>query len=141
MYAVHIDQVGAVVVDKDGTVIGESYNYLPKEGLPIEREAEKEEDTKYPYSKKMYIQTHTHHKTQHTVTHAAVDAIQNAYKAKGDPSGGTIYTNMFPSSRDAVVILRAEIKQVVFLEKNRQWRKRYHTGATKKLFDGDITCK
>ena len=44
-------KVGAVVVNKEGKVIGEGHNYLPREGLPWNRKAEKEEDTKYPYGR------------------------------------------------------------------------------------------
>ncbi len=50
-------QVGCVVV-KNGEVIGEGFNYLPKPGLPLEREAENEEDTKYPYSKQQFSPVH-----------------------------------------------------------------------------------
>ena len=45
-------KVGAVVVNKKGTVIGEGHNYLPREGLPWDRKAKREEDTKYPYGEK-----------------------------------------------------------------------------------------
>lgn len=75
------------------------------------------------------------------MTHAAVEAIDAAYKQKESPEGATLYTNLYPSSRDGVSILRAGVKELVFLDIKREWRKRYHTGATKKLFDGIVQCR
>ena len=132
------------MVDKEGNVIGEGYNYLPKDGLPWDRDAEKEEDNKYLYGKTTCFKESMSNWLfvfYLVVTHAAVTAIQNAYKAKEDPTGATLYTTLFPSIRDGVFILTSGIAEVVFLEKSREWRKRYHTGATKRLFEGDIPCR
>ena len=38
-----------MVVSPEGKIIGEGYNYLPREDLTWDRVADKEEDTKYPY--------------------------------------------------------------------------------------------
>ncbi len=76
-----------------------------------------------------------------TVTHAAVEAIEAAYKQKESPEGATLYTNLYPSSRDGVTILRAGVKELVFLDKKEGWRKRYRTGDTKKLLDGKVQCR
>ena len=81
---------------------------------------------------------HTH---THTVTHAAPEAIMNAFKSMKSPQEATLYTNLYPSSRDGVTILKAGVKEVVYLDTKRDWRKRYHTGATKRLFDGQIACR
>ncbi len=82
--------------------------------------------------------THTH---TDTVTHAAVEAILAAYKQKESPEGATLYTNLYPGSWDGVIILRAEVKEVVFMDAKTEWRKRYHAGATKKIFDGKVNCR
>ena len=76
-----------------------------------------------------------------TVTHAAVTAIQNAYKKKEDPVDTTLYTTHYPSSRDAVFMLEAGVKEMVYLVKNKDWRARYKTQATKRLFHGKIKSR
>ena len=43
------------MVNKEGKVIGEGHNYLPKEGLPWDRDAENEADTKYLYGETTYL--------------------------------------------------------------------------------------
>ena len=139
----------------ENEIIGEGHNFLPREDLSWNNEADKEEDTKYAVGTKannhhtittshsLYTQTKRFAKHMHTntVTHAAVEAIEAAYKQKESPEGATLYTNLYPSSRDGVTILRAGVKELVFLDKKVGWRKRYHTGDTKKLLDGKVQCR
>lgn len=78
----------------------------------------------------------------HAVTHAAVVAIRNAYKKKEDVAGSTLYVTMYPASRDGVEIVEAELKEMVYMHEMREEnRKRYNTGATKRLLDYDVVTR
>ena len=77
----------------------------------------------------------------YTVVYAGDKAIMNAYKNKESPKGATLYTNLYPGCRCASTIYEAEVKEVVYLEHKREWRKRFHTGATKILFKGHVACR
>ena len=81
------------------------------------------------------------HMYMHTVIYAASAAMLNAHENQKSLKGSTLYTNLYPGSRDAGMILEAEVKEVVYLEIKQDWRKRYHTGATKKLFDGEVASR
>ena len=81
------------------------------------------------------------HVHMHTVIYAASAAIVDAYKKNKSPKGATLYTNLYPGGREGAFIYHTEVKEVVYLEHKKDWRKRYHTGATKRVFDGEVVCR
>lgn len=92
-------QVGACIVDGDNKVVGIGYNGFPigcsDDNLPWERQAENQNQTKYPY-----------------VVHAEANAILNSTK---DLHGARIYVDLFPCNECAKLIIQSGIKEVVFL--------------------------
>ena len=96
-------QVGAVIVSSDDRILSMGYNGFPNgisdDDFPWEREAEKEEDTKYPY-----------------VCHAEVNAILNF---RGDIKalvGSTLYVTLFPCNECMKLILQTGISNIIYLE-------------------------
>ncbi|MBQ0004332.1 MAG: dCMP deaminase family protein [Clostridiales bacterium] len=93
-------QVGACIVDENNVILSTGYNGFPKgcsdDVFPWDREAEKAEDTKYPY-----------------VVHAELNAILNA----GGKSlrGARIYVALFPCNECAKAIIQSGIREVVYL--------------------------
>jgi len=85
-------QVGAVIVDKQNRIRGMGYNGFPK-GVHDHEERYADRPTKYSM-----------------VVHAEPNAIVSA---RGDLSGCTIYTSLFPCNECAKLIIQAGIKRVV----------------------------
>lgn len=109
-------QVGACIVDKDNKVVGIGYNGFPigcsDDNLPWERQAENNNDTKYPY-----------------VVHAEANAILNSTK---DLHGARIYVDLFPCNECAKLIIQSGIKEVVFLSD--KYRETDSVKASRKMF-------
>jgi dCMP deaminase len=92
-------QVGAVIISKTNRRLASGYNSLPNgictKNISWARQAEKPEDTKYPY-----------------VVHAEKNAI---YNAAGSVEGCTLYVTMYPCSECAKDIIQAGIKEIIYL--------------------------
>ena len=92
-------QVGACIVDSYNKIVGIGYNGFPigcsDDDFPWAREAEKINDTKYPY-----------------VVHAEANAILNSTK---DLHGARIYVDLFPCNECAKLIIQSGIKEIIFL--------------------------
>ena len=94
-------QVGACIVDPQSSkIVGIGYNGFPwgcnDDSLPWARDAEKWEDTKYPY-----------------VCHAEMNAILN--KNSASLEGCRIYTTLFPCNECAKLIIQSRMQSVVYL--------------------------
>ena len=92
-------QVGACIVDKNNKIVGIGYNGFPigcsDDELPWEGNAEKENDSKYPY-----------------VVHAEANAILNSTK---DLHGARMYIGLFPCNECAKLIIQSGINEIVYL--------------------------
>ncbi|MCM2326022.1 MAG: dCMP deaminase family protein [Candidatus Woesearchaeota archaeon] len=92
-------QVGACIVNDKKRIIGIGYNGFPKgcsdEELPWDREADNQNDTKYPY-----------------IVHAEANAILNSTK---ELDGATIYVALFPCNECTKLIIQSGIKEIVYL--------------------------
>ena len=95
-------QVGACIVGKNNRILSLGYNGAPNnwqdESFPWEREADKEEYTKYPY-----------------VIHAEMNALLNYRGDNKDLEGATVYVTMFPCSNCAKSLAQIGIKRIVYL--------------------------
>lgn len=93
-------QVGACIVDNSNVILSTGYNGFPigcsDDEFPWIRQADREEDTKYPY-----------------VVHAELNAILNA--SGRDLRGSRIYVALFPCNECAKAIIQAGISEVVYL--------------------------
>jgi len=110
-------QVGACIVDKDNKVVGIGYNGFPigcsDDNLPWNREAENNNQTKYPY-----------------VVHAEANAILNSTK---DLHGARIYVDLFPCNECAKLIIQSGIKEVVYLSD--KYKDSDSVKASRKMFN------
>jgi dCMP deaminase len=92
-------QVGACIVDGKKRIIGIGYNGFPRgcpdDQLPWDRQAENQNDTKYPY-----------------IVHAEANAILNSTK---ELEGATLYVALFPCNECTKLIIQSGIKDIVFL--------------------------
>ncbi len=92
-------QVGSCIVSSDHKILSMGYNGLPAgcddDSFPWEREAERPEDTKYPY-----------------VTHSELNAILNF--RGGSLEGATLYVTLFPCNECAKAIIQAGIRTIVY---------------------------
>ena len=94
-------QVGAVFVSSNDRILSIGYNGFPNgisdDEFPWAREAESEEDTKYPY-----------------VVHAEENAILNF---RGDLSafkGSTLYVTMFPCHNCTKALIQVGVKHIYY---------------------------
>lgn len=94
-------QVGAVFVSSNDRILSIGYNGFPNgisdDEFPWAREAENEEDTKYPY-----------------VVHAEENAILNF---RGDLSafrGSTLYVTMFPCHNCTKALIQVGVKNIYY---------------------------
>ena len=93
-------QVGACIVDDDNKIISTGYNGMPigcdDNDMPWDREAENQNDTKYPF-----------------VCHAELNAILNSPTViRG--KNARIYVALFPCNECAKAIIQSGIKEVVY---------------------------
>ena len=93
-------QVGSCITTKDNVIVSAAYNGFPTgcsdDEFPWEREAEKPEDTKYPY-----------------VVHSELNAILNCKEQ--DLTGCKIYVTLFPCNECAKAIIQSGIKEIYYL--------------------------
>ncbi|XP_059932746.1 deoxycytidylate deaminase-like [Gadus macrocephalus] len=89
-------QVGACI-EKDGKLVSIGYNDMPVD------------NKRFPWGKKPGT---TEHKYLY-VCHAELNAIMNAERA--DVKGGTMYVTLFPCNECAKLIIKAGLKEVVYL--------------------------
>jgi len=76
------------------------------------------------------------------VIYAGCEAIFNALVDNQKSTEGAImYTNLFPGSRDALLIQRAKIKELVYLEVKTEWEKRHHLDSAKMILEGKVICR
>lgn len=92
-------QVGACIVGKNNKIVGIGYNGFPvgcnDDEFPWERNADKINDTKYPY-----------------VVHAEANAILNSTK---DLHGARLYVGLFPCNECAKLIIQSGITEIIYL--------------------------
>ena len=93
-------QVGACIVSGDNRIMSVGYNGLPRgcsdDEFPWEREAENQNDTKYPF-----------------VCHAELNAILNA--GGKNLVGSRIFVALFPCNECAKAIIQSGISEVVYI--------------------------
>ena len=93
-------QVGACIVDENNKIISTGYNGMPigcnDDDMPWEREAENQNDTKYPF-----------------VCHAELNAILNSPTVISNKNA-RIYVALFPCNECAKAIIQSGIKEVVY---------------------------
>ena len=93
-------QVGACIVSENNKILSTGYNGMPigcnDDEMPWEREAEKPNDTKYPF-----------------VCHAELNAILNS-PSLIDNKNAKIYVALFPCNECAKAIIQAGIKRIVY---------------------------
>ena len=93
-------QVGACIVNNSNKIVSLGYNGLPvgcsDDDFPWDREADDENDTKYPY-----------------VCHAELNAILN--NRSGNLENCKIYVPLFPCNECAKAIIQSGIKEVIYL--------------------------
>lgn len=110
-------QVGACIVNDRKRIVGIGYNGFPAgcsdDILPWAREAQNQNDTKYPY-----------------VVHAEVNAVLNSTK---DLLGASLYVALFPCNECAKVIIQSGIKEVIYLSD--KYGKTDSVMAAKKMFN------
>ena len=96
-------QVGCVIVSDADRILSIGYNGFPNgcsdDEFPWEREADNEEDTKYPY-----------------VVHAELNAILNFRGDIRAMSGATAYVTLFPCHECAKAIIQSGIKHIIYLD-------------------------
>lgn len=92
-------QVGSCIANDDNIIVSIGYNGFPRgcsdDEFPWEREAEKMEDTKYPY-----------------VVHSEQNAILNS---RQNLKGCKIYVTLFPCNECAKAIIQSGIKHIYYL--------------------------
>ena len=93
-------QVGACIVSEDNKILSTGYNGMPigcnDDEMPWEREAEKPNDTKYPF-----------------VCHAELNAILNSPSLIGHKNV-KIYVALFPCNECAKAIIQSGIKEIIY---------------------------
>ena len=93
-------QVGACIVSENNKILSTGYNGMPigcnDDEMPWEREAEKPNDTKYPF-----------------VCHAELNAILNSPSLMNNKNA-KIYVALFPCNECAKAIIQAGIKRIVY---------------------------
>ena len=92
-------QVGACIVSENNKILSTGYNGMPigcnDDEMPWEREAEKPNDTKYPF-----------------VCHAELNAILNS-PSLIDNKNAKIYVALFPCNECAKAIIQSGIKEIM----------------------------
>lgn len=93
-------QVGACIVSENNKILSTGYNGMPigcnDDEMPWEREAEKPNDTKYPF-----------------VCHAELNAILNI-PSLIDNKNAKIYVALFPCNECAKAIIQSGIKEIIY---------------------------
>ena len=93
-------QVGACIVSENNKILSTGYNGMPigcnDDEMPWEREAEKPNDTKYPF-----------------VCHAELNAILNS-PSLIDNKNAKIYVALFPCNECAKAIIKSGIKEIIY---------------------------
>ncbi len=93
-------QVGACIVSENNKILSTGYNGMPigcnDDEMPWEREAEKPNDTKYPF-----------------VCHAELNAILNS-PSLIDNKNAKIYVALFPCNECAKAIIQSGIKEIIY---------------------------
>ena len=94
-------QVGSVIVSDSDRILTVGYNGFPNgcsdDEFPWAREAEKEEDTKYPY-----------------VVHSELNAILNFRGDLKALNNATLYVTLFPCHNCAKAIIQTGIKKIYY---------------------------
>lgn len=95
-------QVGACIVSEDNKILSTGYNGMPigcpDDEMPWEREAENENDTKYPY-----------------VCHAELNAILNSTNILSGKNA-RMYVALFPCNECAKAIIQVGIKEIIYAD-------------------------
>ncbi len=95
-------QVGACIVSEDNKILSTGYNGMPigcsDDEMPWEREAENENDTKYPF-----------------VCHAELNAILNSPSVLKNQNA-RIYVALFPCNECAKAIIQVGIKEIIYAD-------------------------
>ena len=93
-------QVGECIVSENNKILSTGYNGMPigcnDDEMPWEREAEKPNDTKYPF-----------------VCHAELNAILNS-PSLIDNKNAKIYVALFPCNECAKAIIQSGIKEIIY---------------------------
>ena len=93
-------QVGACIVSENNKILSTGYNGMPigcnDDEMPWEREAEKPNDTNYPF-----------------VCHAELNAILNS-PSLIDNKNAKIYVALFPCNECAKAIIQSGIKEIIY---------------------------
>ena len=93
-------QVGACIVSENNKILSTGYNGMPigcnDDEMPWEREAEKPNDTKYPF-----------------VCHAELNAILNSPSLMNNKNA-KIYVALFPCKECAKAIIQSGIKEIIY---------------------------
>ena len=93
-------QVGAFIVSENNKILSTGYNGMPigcnDDEMPWEREADKPNDTKYPF-----------------VCHAELNAILNS-PSLIDNKNAKIYVALFPCNECAKAIIQSGIKEIIY---------------------------
>ena len=93
-------QVGACIVSENNKILSTGYNGMPigcnDDEMPWVREAEKPNDTKYPF-----------------VCHAELNAILNS-PSLIDNKNAKIYVALFPCNECAKAIIQSGIKEIIY---------------------------
>lgn len=93
-------QVGACIVSENNKILSTGYNGMPigcnDDEMPWKREAEKPNDTKYPF-----------------VCHAELNAILNS-PSLIDNKNAKIYVALFPCNECAKAIIQSGIKEIIY---------------------------
>lgn len=96
-------QVGCVIVSDADRILSIGYNGFPNgcsdDEFPWEREAECEEDTKYPY-----------------IVHSELNAILNFRGDLRAMNNATLYVTLFPCHECTKAIIQVGIKHVIYLD-------------------------
>ena len=112
-------QVGACIVSENNKILSTGYNGMPigcnDDEMPWEREAEKPNDTKYPF-----------------VCHAELNAILNSPSLIGNKNA-KIYVALFPCNECAKAIIQSGMKEVIYMQD--KYADSDATRASKKMFD------
>ena len=92
--------VGACIVSENNKILSTGYNGMPigcnDDEMPWEREADKPNDTKYPF-----------------VCHAELNAILNS-PSLIDNKNAKIYVALFPCNECAKAIIQSGIKEIIY---------------------------
>ena len=93
-------QFGACIVSENNKILSTGYNGMPigcnDDEMPWEREAEKPNDTKYPF-----------------VCHAELNAILNSPSLMNNKNA-KIYVALFPCNECAKAIIQSGIKEIIY---------------------------